>query len=97
MFYIKSGFIFLVVSAWFGTRHLVTFMLFLGMANAYVMRTNMSVAIVAMVNHTAIEAEADASEEAVDDECDAYLGNVSIYLFRDKIKTSHNKVFVYCL
>lgn len=29
-------------------------MLFLGMANAYVMRTNMSVAIVAMINHTAI-------------------------------------------
>lgn len=38
-----------------GTRHVVTFMLFLGMANAYVMRTNMSVAIVAMVNHTQIE------------------------------------------
>uniref|UniRef100_A0A1B0EUK8 Major facilitator superfamily (MFS) profile domain-containing protein n=2 Tax=Lutzomyia longipalpis TaxID=7200 RepID=A0A1B0EUK8_LUTLO len=33
---------------WLGTRHFVTFMLFLGMANAYVMRTNMSVAIVAM-------------------------------------------------
>ncbi|XP_063239664.1 putative inorganic phosphate cotransporter [Bacillus rossius redtenbacheri] len=30
-------------------------MLFLGMANAYVMRTNMSVAIVAMVNHTALQ------------------------------------------
>lgn len=41
-------------SGWFGTRHFVTFMLALGMANAYVMRTNMSVAIVAMVNHTAI-------------------------------------------
>lgn len=40
-------------------------MLFLGMANAYVMRTNMSVAIVAMVNHTALEAES----ELVDDEC----------------------------
>lgn len=38
-----------------GKRHLVTFMIFLGMANAYVMRTNMSVAIVAMVNHTAIK------------------------------------------
>lgn len=32
----------------------MTAMLFLGMANAYVMRTNMSVAIVAMVNHTAL-------------------------------------------
>lgn len=40
-------------------------MLFLGMANAYVMRTNMSVAIVAMVNHTAL----DAVAEVVDDEC----------------------------
>ncbi|XP_054274203.1 putative inorganic phosphate cotransporter isoform X1 [Macrosteles quadrilineatus] len=37
-----------------GLRHVVTAMLFLGMANAYVMRTNMSVAIVAMVNHTAL-------------------------------------------
>lgn len=35
------------------------------MANAYVMRTNMSVAIVAMVNHTAIEQGA----EVFDDEC----------------------------
>lgn len=29
-------------------------MLFMGMANAYIMRTNMSVAIVAMVNQTAV-------------------------------------------
>ncbi|XP_053689625.1 putative inorganic phosphate cotransporter isoform X2 [Sabethes cyaneus] len=49
----------------FGTRHYVVFMLFLGMANAYVMRTNMSVAIVAMVNQTAIAHEA----EVFDDEC----------------------------
>lgn len=67
------------VSAWFGARHVVTLMLFLGMANAYVMRTNMSVAIVAMVNHTAIANESDSHEEAVDDECDAVLGNVSIF------------------
>jgi MFS transporter, ACS family, solute carrier family 17 (sodium-dependent inorganic phosphate cotransporter), member 5 len=33
----------------FGTRHYMTFMLFLGMANAYIMRTNMSIAIVSMV------------------------------------------------
>nr|XP_016930108.1 putative inorganic phosphate cotransporter isoform X1 [Drosophila suzukii] len=49
----------------FATRYFVTFMLFLGMANAYVMRTNMSVAIVAMVNHTAIK----TGEEVFDDEC----------------------------
>lgn len=41
-------------------------MLFLGMANAYVMRTNMSVAIVAMVNHTAISVDQD---DKFDDEC----------------------------
>ncbi|XP_067626518.1 putative inorganic phosphate cotransporter isoform X2 [Eurosta solidaginis] len=50
----------------FSTRYFVTFMLFLGMANAYVMRTNMSVAIVAMVNHTAISKEIT---EIWDDEC----------------------------
>lgn len=49
----------------FGTRHYMTLMLFLGMANAYIMRTNMSVAIVSMVNHTAIEQKA----EVFDDEC----------------------------
>ena len=48
-----------------GARHIVTFMLFLGMANAYVMRTNMSVAIVAMVNHTAIT----ESHEEYTNEC----------------------------
>lgn len=37
------------ISETFGTRHYMTFMLFLGMANAYVMRTNMSIAIVSMV------------------------------------------------
>ncbi|XP_075220881.1 putative inorganic phosphate cotransporter protein picot isoform X2 [Lycorma delicatula] len=51
--------------AWFGTRHTVTFLLFLGMANAYIMRTNMSVAIVAMVNQTALPKD----PSVVDDEC----------------------------
>ncbi|XP_023298172.2 putative inorganic phosphate cotransporter [Lucilia cuprina] len=48
------------------TRYFVTFMLFLGMANAYVMRTNMSVAIVAMVNNTAIT---ETSMEELESEC----------------------------
>lgn len=48
-------------------------MLFLGMANAYIMRTNMSVAIVAMVNHSAIVPE----DIEYDDECDAGLNEVS--------------------
>ncbi|KAH1005449.1 hypothetical protein HUJ04_006438 [Dendroctonus ponderosae] len=55
---------------WFGTRHFVTLMLSLGMANAYVMRTNMSVAIVAMVNHTAIAIDdAAATDNAAVSEC----------------------------
>lgn len=41
-------------------------MLFLGMANAYVMRTNMSVAIVAMTNQTFIK---QGHEDIFDDEC----------------------------
>ncbi|KAK4872492.1 hypothetical protein RN001_014521 [Aquatica leii] len=48
---------------WIGSRHIVTFMLFLGMANAYVMRTNMSVAIVAMVNHSAITEHVEYDNE----------------------------------
>lgn len=56
---------------WLGARHVVTFMLFLGMANAYVMRTNMSVAIVAMVNHTAIGILGGGHHELLDDECAA--------------------------
>lgn len=39
------------------------------MANAYVMRTNMSVAIVAMVNHSAIENPNNQHEATVDNEC----------------------------
>ncbi|XP_018907130.1 putative inorganic phosphate cotransporter [Bemisia tabaci] len=51
-----------------GARHVVTFMLFLGMANAYIMRTNMSVAIVAMVNQSALPVD----PLIVDDECETY-------------------------
>lgn len=47
-------FVIFLFAACVGVRHFVTFMLFLGMANAYIMRTNMSIAIVAMVNHTAL-------------------------------------------
>lgn len=64
-------------AGWLGARHVVTFMLFLGMANAYVMRTNMSVAIVAMVNHTAIGILGGGHHELLDDEC-AAEPNVSI-------------------
>ena len=51
-------------AGWVGSRHWMTVLLFLGMANAYIMRTNMSVAIVAMVNHTALPTHVEP--EAVD-------------------------------
>lgn len=44
------------------------------MANAYVMRTNMSVAIVAMVNHTAIDA---GHKDLFDDECPNYINTTT--------------------
>ncbi|KAH8386997.1 hypothetical protein KR093_003993 [Drosophila rubida] len=50
------------IPAYGRSRFWVTIMLLLGMANAYVMRTNMSVAIVAMVNHTAIQGETTDNE-----------------------------------
>lgn len=56
-------------AALIGSRHIVTFMLFLGMANAYVMRTNMSVAIVAMVNHTATAGSHHDPHNSAADEC----------------------------
>lgn len=43
-----------VYKTWFGKRQLLAFMGFLGFANVYAMRVNLSVAIVAMVNNTAI-------------------------------------------
>jgi ABC-type uncharacterized transport system substrate-binding protein len=45
-----------------GCRHFVVLMLFVGMANAYVMRTNMSVAIVAMVEHPVLPSHAELLE-----------------------------------
>ncbi|XP_017038898.1 putative inorganic phosphate cotransporter [Drosophila ficusphila] len=57
------------IPAWRRTRYLVILMLFTGMANAYVMRTNMSVAIVAMVNHTAIsDVDGDSDSSSQDGE-----------------------------
>jgi len=69
--YIMLFYVFLTVR--FGKRHIVTFMIFLGMANAYIMRTNMSVAIVAMVNHTAIKNNDEVIE--VEDKCGKELIN----------------------
>ncbi|KAL0128026.1 hypothetical protein PUN28_003337 [Cardiocondyla obscurior] len=65
-----------VVNGWFGKRHMVTFMIFLGMANAYIMRTNMSVAIVAMVNHTAIRTK-NQDEVVLVSECERHINETS--------------------
>ncbi|ERL87632.1 hypothetical protein D910_01188, partial [Dendroctonus ponderosae] len=58
-------------------------MLSLGMANAYVMRTNMSVAIVAMVNHTAIAIDdAAATDNVAVSECGVTIDKNSVsFLF----------------
>jgi len=56
------------IPRWRKTRFFVVLMLFTGMANAYVMRTNMSVAIVAMVNHTAIsDPDTDTVGQSLED------------------------------
>lgn len=44
-FWTLNDFTYQLIDKRFGTRHYVTLMLFFGMANAYIMRTNMSVAI----------------------------------------------------
>lgn len=43
-------------------RHILGLMGFLGFANVYAMRVNLSVAVVAMVNHTAIPSITNASD-----------------------------------
>lgn len=80
----------LLFSACIGTRHVVTFMLFLGMANAYVMRTNMSVAIVAMVNHTALPKD----NTVLDDECDSDNSSNSWVAEMSKHSTAVRKHFI---
>lgn len=61
---------------------MVTLMLFMGMANAYIMRTNMSVAIVAMVNHTAVdEKNKNHVVEVYDDECGVPYENEKVFVY----------------
>ena len=48
-------FITIDISGWFGFRRIFTLLAFLGFANVYAMRVNLSVGIVAMVNSSAIE------------------------------------------
>lgn len=52
------------------TRVFVVMMLFFGMANAYVFRTNMSVAIVAMVNHTTVMSQNGTTNSLLEGEFD---------------------------
>ena len=42
----------ILLAAWWGTRHIFVLLAFLGCANIYAMRVNLSVAIVAMVGKT---------------------------------------------
>lgn len=52
------------------TRVLVVIMLFLGMSNAYVFRTNMSVAIVVMVNHAKVMGKNETNKSLPEGEFD---------------------------
>lgn len=54
---------FLFSGAIFGYRHLQAFLLFLFLTVAYMMRVNMSVAVVAMQNATAVNPDFDVSEK----------------------------------
>ena len=40
---------------WWGARHTFAFLAFVGFLNVYAMRVNLSVAIVVMINNTAID------------------------------------------
>lgn len=67
-----------ISTAWWGTRHFVTLMLFMGMANAYVMRTNMSVAIVAMAKHTGTDDEDSPSSNECPDRIDQIVSTLAL-------------------
>lgn len=73
------------VTGMLGSRHFVILMLFLGMANAYIMRTNMSVAIVAMVDQKAINGENNtSSNECLDQNAEVPIDDdddVSKYIY----------------
>ncbi len=56
---------------WFGTRHTLAFMGFLGFVNVYAMRVNLAVAIVTMVNNTAVAGNSTNSTD--DGTCPAPL------------------------
>lgn len=85
--------------AWWGTRHFVTLMLFMGMANAYVMRTNMSVAIVAMVRQHAPEHLENESHECGDREdtvvSKPWSKSYKLYWYKEANELANCKRFIF--
>jgi hypothetical protein len=67
-------------------RYVMAFMGFLGFANVYAMRVNLSVAIVAMVNNTAIS---KANDSDSNDVCPVEFTN------RTVIQVGHNIVYFF--
>ena len=76
--------LYFLVPCW-GARHTFAFLAFLGFANVYAMRVNLSVAIVAMVNHTAIDHRHNSSNLS-----EYFLGPTS------NIQGEHCKKLLYC-
>ncbi|CAG5123820.1 unnamed protein product [Candidula unifasciata] len=66
------------VPFWLSSRLGLAVIGFLGFINVYAVRVNLSVAIVCMVNHTAIQKQSDNMTNIVASECEASSNNTSV-------------------
>lgn len=82
-----------ISAPWFGARHVFALMGFLGFVNVYAMRVNLSVAIVVMVNNTAIDHHNNGS--SVDNStCPVPLGPNSTQPVKPQVKNMQRSSFV---
>jgi len=76
---------------WWGARHTFAFLAFVGFLNVYAMRVNLSVAIVVMINNTAIDHSKNHS--LIQNGQQYYLGptpNIQVYSYREQSIPFHN-------